>query len=361
MIELKHIDKSFGGRPILKDVSISVEGHNAVCIIGPVACGKTTLLRCMAGLEDVDSGSISINGIDVTVSSSYCYDKIGVVFRPFNLFPHLNVLHNLTLALTKVLKMSDKDAENLSIKQLESLGLSQKRLTLPSELSSGQKQRVAIARCLVMNPDIILFDEPTSALDPIAASEVKDVLRKLKREKGIVIVTHDMELVDEIADTVVFMHEGRICEQGPKDEILNNPRFEETKKFLSYVKNLKYEIKSADFDRPELNAKIEHYCNRFGLGSQAFHYVQLVLEELLNIVPLENGCKVMVSKASNEIRLSIDLEIPFCELDCLDKVTAKDELSLNIIRGLCSVVKESSSENGEKLIHLELNKDRLIP
>ena len=360
MIEVSHISKSFNGKKALDDVSLSVGPCETVCIIGSMGSGKSTLLRCIAGLEFPETGEISIDGRLLERKSQDGYNHIGMVFQNFNLFPHFNVLHNLTLAPIKVLGMSEKAAEEQALHQLKKVGLGEKANLYPHELSAGQRQRVAIARCLMMKPRLMLFDEPTSALDPMATAEVMDVMRKLKKEIPLVIITHKLSLVKEIADHVVFMQNGKICEEGSPAELLTEPRQAETRSFLSYQKNMIYRINHVHFDRPELNARIECYCNRFGLGTQAFHFVQLVVEELLNLLPLENGGDLVLAKSDNEVRMSLDVVLPFSETMYLDQMQTKDDLSLSIIEGLCEVMQETTDEEGRKLIHLELNKERLL-
>ena len=360
MIEISHITKSFHGKKALDDVSLSIGRLEVVCIIGSMGSGKSTLLRCIAGLETPESGTISLDGALRTRKEKEGYHHIGMVFQSFNLFPHLNVLDNLTLAPMKVLGLSKKEAQEQAFLQLDKVGLGKKAYLFPHELSAGQRQRVAIARCLVMKPKLMLFDEPTSALDPIATAEVMDVMRKLKKEIPLVIITHKMGFVKEIADRVIFMQRGKICEEGSTKELFNFPKQPETISFLSYQKNMNYQIHAVDFDRPELNARIECYCDRFGLGTQAFHYVQLVVEELLNLLPLDQDIRLELSKADDEIRMSLNVVMPATDCMYLDEAKAKDELSLNIIMGLCEVVEESINEQGEKYIHLELNKDSLL-
>ena len=360
MIEVSHISKSFNGKKALDDVSMSVGPCETVCIIGSMGSGKSTLLRCIAGLEFPETGEISIDGRLLERKSQDGYNHIGMVFQNFNLFPHFNVLHNLTLAPIKVLGMSEKAAEEQALHQLKKVGLGEKANLYPHELSAGQRQRVAIARCLMMKPRLMLFDEPTSALDPMATAEVMDVMRKLKKEIPLVIITHKLSLVKEIADHVVFMQNGKICEEGSPAELLTEPHQAETRSFLSYQKNMIYRINQVHFDRPELNARIECYCKRFGLGTQAFHFVQLVVEELLNLLPLENGVDLVLAKSDNEVRMSLDVVLPFSETMYLDQMQTKDDLSLSIIEGLCEVMQETTDEEGRKLIHLELNKERLL-
>lgn len=360
MIEVSHISKFFNGKKVLDDVSLSVGKCETLCIIGSIGSGKSTLLRCIAELERPECGTICFDGRPLMCKNAGGYNHIGMVFQNFNLFPHFNVLRNLTLAPIKVLGMSQKEAEEQAFQQLKKVGLGEKALLFPHELSAGQRQRVAIARCLMMKPRLMLFDEPTSALDPIAEAEVMDVMRKLKKEIPQIIITHKISLVKEIADRIIFMHDGRICEEGTPADLLNNPTQAATRSFLSYQKNMIYRVEHVLFDRPELNARIECYCNRFGLGSQAFHFVQLVVEELLNLLPLEKGLDLVLSKSDTEVRMSLDVTLPFSDTMYLDPMQAKDDLSLNIISGLCEVMLETTNEEGCKLIHLELNKERLL-
>ena len=216
MIELRNICKSYDDHKILDNLSLKFSEQEMVCIIGPIGCGKSTLLRCLAGLVEPDSGEV--------VFSSDEKPRIGMIFQHFNLFPHLDVLRNLTLAPIHVLGMSPAEAESMALEQLELVGLAHRSRLFPHELSVGQQQRVAIARCLMMNPQIVLLDEPLSALDPMAACEVMDVLRKLKKEMTLVMITHNLDAVAELADRVVFIDKGSVCEDGTADEVLQNQR-----------------------------------------------------------------------------------------------------------------------------------------
>lgn len=356
MIDFLHISKSFQGKEILHGVSFSIEDRQIVCIIGSSGCGKTTLLRCIAGLEKLDGGVIHGDGFSQTKSHD-----IGIVFQRFNLFENMNVLQNITLAPIHVLKMRKEEAEEMAMKYLKMVGMSGRTTYYPSQLSSGQQQRVAIARCLAMKPKILLLDEPLASLDPISRREVLDVLRKLRKEITMIIVSHDLDAVAELADRIVFMHDGHICEEGTPEQILNTPSKEETRHFISHQKNLFYTIDSHDFDHPELNARIEHYCNRFGLGRQASHYVQLTVEELLNLMTLDDNVNIVLSKADHEVRMSLDFNFKDKGKDILAEENIEEDnfLSLNIIQGLCDHIEEHA-ENGMRNIHLELNQDRLL-
>lgn len=351
MIELKHIYKSFDGNRVLDDLSLTFAERELVCIIGPMGCGKSTLLRCLAGLVEPDSGEIRFTSGEKP--------RIGMILQDFNLFPFLNVLHNLTLAPMRVLGMSAAEAERLALEQLESVGLAHKSHLFPQDLSVGQQQRVAIARCLVMKPRVLLLDEPFSALDPIATAEVMDVLRKLKKEITLIMNTHQLNAAAELADRIVFLDKGRVCEEGAPDEILATPREEATRRFLSHLKDLHYVIESPQFDRPELNARIEQYCNRFGLGGQAFRFVQLAVEESLNLVPLERGVRLLLSKVDQQVRMSLDVMVEDQGVSYIDEDSCADDLSLSMLQGLCEVLEERVEE-GQRILHMELNQERLL-
>lgn len=352
MIELSHISKSFGTKSVLKDVSLKVKENEMICLIGSIGCGKSTLMRCVTGLIQPDAGVIDRDEACV---------RIGMVAQRLNLFPHLNVLHNLTLAPMHVLGMSQEEAESVAMAQLRSVGLAERAYRFPNELSMGQQQRVAIARSLVMRPSVLLLDEPMSALDPIATAEVMDVLRKLKREITMIMVTHNIAAAEEIADRMVFLHEGRIVEQGTPEELLHNPQKEQTKEFVSRLRNLDYEIQSSGFDRPELNARIQNYCNRFGLGAQAFRFVQLAVEELINVIPLDSGVHLTLSKHDDEVRMSIDARFSSEGKDyiMIDGDDIPDELSFSILYGLTDVMQEHD-EGDVHHIHIELGQERLL-
>lgn len=239
MLEIKNIKKSFNKLQVLKGISFNVLDGEVVSIIGPSGCGKSTLLRCINLLEKPSSGNIILDGVDITNKKNLTEvrQKMGMVFQQFNLFPHLTVLENITLAPICE-KLMDKDtAIKEAEKLLKSINLYDKKDNYPSELSGGQKQRVAIVRTLIMNPEIILFDEPTSALDPEMVNDVLDLIKKLVEKKiTIIIVSHEMSFIKECADKIIFLDGGKIEFMGTKEEAFVNCKNKRLKEFLDKTK-----------------------------------------------------------------------------------------------------------------------------
>ena len=240
-IQLVDWHKSCGELEVLRGGALSVATGEGICIIGPSGSGKSTILRCVNLLEVPTSGQVIIEGIDITdplCDVDEVREKIGMVFQQFNLFPHLTVLKNLTIAQQKVLGRSQDEAVSVAEAMLARVGLADKRDEYPIRLSGGQQQRVAIARSLCMNPDMMLFDEPTSALDPELIGEVLDVMRALADEgMTMLVVTHEMGFAKQVADRVLFIDEGVIQEDGPPREVLENPKNERTQQFLRAVEH----------------------------------------------------------------------------------------------------------------------------
>ena len=239
IVTVERLAKSFGSHEILKGIDLTVEPSEVVVIIGASGSGKSTLLRCMNRLEEPTSGAIYLEGVDITspkVNINQVRREIGMVFQSINLYPHMTALGNVTLALRKVLKLPKKEAEERAESYLSKVGLADKMRHYPAQLSGGQQQRVGIARAVAMEPKVVLFDEPTSALDPELVGEVLGVMRQLK-EAGMtmVIVTHEMQFARDVADTVIFVHDGRICEAGPPSEIFGNPKEQRLKDFIRRV------------------------------------------------------------------------------------------------------------------------------
>jgi polar amino acid transport system ATP-binding protein len=250
MIEVRDLHKSFGDLEVLRGIDLRVEQSEVVCVIGPSGSGKSTLLRCINLLEQPTSGTVLVGDVEVTdpdVDIDAVRRRIGMVFQAFNLFPHLTVLRNLTIAQRRVLKRSNTEATRIARENLEKVGLSEKETSYPAQLSGGQQQRAAIARALSMGPDLMLFDEPTSALDPELVGDVLAVMRKLAgssrsvAEGGdgdgmtMLVVTHEMSFAREVADRVVFMDGGVIVEEGDPAQVIGRPRHERTRTFLRRV------------------------------------------------------------------------------------------------------------------------------
>lgn len=237
IVKIENLHKSFGDLKVLKGVNLTIAEGEVVVILGASGGGKSTLLRCINRLEEPNSGKITIDDVVVTDDNiNEVRREVNMVFQHFNLFPHMTVLENLTLAPMKVRNIKKKDAEETAKRFLARVGLLEKANQYPDQLSGGQKQRVAIARGLCMNPKVILFDEPTSALDPEMVNEVLDIIKELA-SSGItlILVTHEMGFAREAADRVIFMADGNILEQGTPDEVFDHPKEEKTKAFLSNI------------------------------------------------------------------------------------------------------------------------------
>lgn len=239
MIEVSNLKISFGDLHVLKDVSIHIKKGEKIVLIGPSGSGKSTFLRCLNRLENPDAGTILFESTDLTnpkTNLDVCRQKMGMVFQHFNLFPHLTVMQNITLAPVTLGLKTQAQAETLALELLERVGLAEKAQVYPSTLSGGQKQRIAIVRALAMQPDVMLFDEPTSALDPEMVGEVLNVMKDLAKDgMTMVVVTHEMGFAREVADRVLFMNNGYIEEEGTPEQIFQNPQSERLRQFLKSV------------------------------------------------------------------------------------------------------------------------------
>lgn len=241
IVDIKHLNKSFGNNEVLKDINFSVNKGEVVSIIGSSGSGKSTLLRCINLLEKPSAGEIIYRGTNILDKGHNIFNyrtKLGMVFQQFNLFANHNVLSNCTIGQVKVLERSQEEAKNVAMEFLEMVGMDQYINAKPNQLSGGQKQRVAIARALSMEPDVLLFDEPTSALDPEMVGEVLEVMNDLaKTGLTMLVVTHEMDFAREVSDRVVFMDQGIIAEEGSPEEIFNNPKEVRTREFLRRILN----------------------------------------------------------------------------------------------------------------------------
>ena len=236
LLHVNGVHKAFGTNPVLRGLEVSLEPHEVVALIGSSGSGKSTLLRCVNGLESIDAGKIMLGDVEVSALDAdldVVRRRVGIVFQAYNLFPHMSVLANVTLAPIRVLRHSRKQAEGASLELLARLGLAEKARQYPDQLSGGQQQRVAIARALAMQPELLLLDEVTSALDPELVGEVLDVIRDLKAGgMTILMATHEMAFAREVADRVCFLDRGRVLESGPPGEIFENPAEPRTREFL---------------------------------------------------------------------------------------------------------------------------------
>ena len=238
-VRIEGLHKSFGDLEVLRGIDLTVDDHEVVALIGASGSGKSTLLRCLDLLEPVDRGRIWVEGMEVTapqVDVNLIRRRIAIVFQSFNLFPHMSVIGNVTLAPRKVLGIDDQEARTQAMELLERFGLADKRDDYPDRLSGGQQQRVAIVRALALGPDLLLLDEITSALDPVLVAEVLDAIRELATAgMTMVIATHEMGFARDVANRVAFLNEGRILEVGPPERIFSEPHEEETRRFLDRI------------------------------------------------------------------------------------------------------------------------------
>lgn len=239
IVSISNLHKSFGDREVLKGIDLTISQGEVLCVIGPSGSGKSTLLRCVNQLEEATAGTIVVLGNTITdpdVDIDAVRAQVGMVFQSFNLFSHMNVLENCTVAQRKVLGRSKAEAEQVALKNLTHVGLGDRAYANPSQLSGGQQQRVAIARALSMNPSLMLFDEPTSALDPELVGEVLKVMRDLADDgMTMLVVTHEMTFARDVADRVIFMDDGKVLEEGPAAQIISNPQEQRTQQFLKRV------------------------------------------------------------------------------------------------------------------------------
>jgi polar amino acid transport system ATP-binding protein len=238
-LEIANVQKNYGAMPILRGLSLNVDEHEVVCLIGPSGCGKSTLLRCINQLEQINGGEIRLNGDRVSgpgVDVNRLRQQVGIVFQSYNLFPHMSVLENVTLAPTKILGMRREEAEAKAMVLLKRIGLAAKAKDFPDRLSGGQQQRVAIVRALAMEPRLMLLDEITSALDPELVAEVLSIVRDLAGQgMTMLLATHEMGFAKEVASKVCFLFEGVVHEEGPPSQIFGEPKMERTRGFLKRI------------------------------------------------------------------------------------------------------------------------------
>lgn len=350
MISVKHLSKVYknGDKelPVLRDVNCEIAQGEVIGIIGPSGTGKSTFLRCLNRLEEPSGGRIEIEGVDILdrkADVNLLRRKMGMVFQNFNLFEHLTILDNITLCPRTLLGASRKEAEARAMELLQLVGLYDKAGNLPGELSGGQKQRAAIARCLAMDPEIILFDEPTSALDPTMVSEVLVVIRRLASQgMTMAIVSHEMQFVRSVSTRIFFMNEGVIYEEGTPEQIFEHPQRPATVAFINRIRTLEFKLADRHFDLYGMFGEAGVFCNKYGLGNELLTKVQHVMEEMLcEILPFGAPVTLTLDYSEKDFTLRLDFVQEGATKPILASLS-EDNLSLKLVRAMCSSLREAA-------------------
>ena len=334
MIRIEHLRKEYPTAVPLKDVNVEIHKGDVISVIGPSGTGKSTLIRCINLLDQPTSGKIFIDEEEITAKGAdvaRIRRKMGMVFQHFNLFPHMTVIENIMAAPMDLLGKSRQEAYDKGIELLRKVGLADKALNYPDVMSGGQKQRVAIARTLAMEPEIILFDEPTSALDPTMIGEVQAVIRDLaKQGTTMIIVTHEMKFAREICNRVFYMDQGGVYEDGPPEQIFDNPQKERTRQFIRHLKVLEYSITSRDFDFIGFNTQIEEFGRKHRISQRSIYNIQAYIEEMcvqIILPQLHDGFELQVTIEYSEEEDDADVVIRYSG-DAFDPMTTDNDLSL---------------------------------
>ena len=363
LIEVKGLKKSFGKLDVLKGIDLTVEQGERIAIIGGSGCGKSVFLRSLCLLEQPNAGQILIDGKDITAAKGGQVDEIrhsmGMVFQKFHLFSEMDVMDNLCLAPTRILKMPREEAEKKAMELLDQVGLAPRAHAWPTVLSGGQQQRIAICRCLMMEPKVLLFDEPTSALDPTMVGEVLAVIRMLaKRDMSMLIVTHEMNFAREVANRVLFFADGGIYEQGTPAEIFDAPKREKTIAFINKIKYFSYEITQRRFDLMQLQGGIQNFGEKYGLDQKHAYRLQICCEEL--IYELLDHCypgrqdvdlKLTISHAEADGSTQIDLSCGGAAYNPFEQ--DENGLGVTILKNMATRL-DYRLENGRNAINISL-------
>lgn len=311
MIQIEHLSKSFSNLDVLRNVSLTVEKGERIVIIGGSGCGKSVFLRSIELLEKPDAGRIFICGQEITAKNANLNkirQHMGMVYQGFHLFENMNILDNITLAPVRLKKIPKTAAEEKAVTLLRMVGLENRKYDMPAVLSGGQKQRAAIARCLAMEPDVLLFDEPTSALDPSMAGEVLATMRLLAGQNmTMIIVTHEMSFAREIGTRILYFDDCGIYEQGTPEEIFEHPQLPKTQVFIHKLKHFFEHISSRNFDLTHIHDGIEIFAQKYGLSAEKSYRIRLCSEEL--IMEMIENCF-----APNE-KISVDISVEYSELE----------------------------------------------
>jgi polar amino acid transport system ATP-binding protein len=357
MIKVEHLSKRYGDLCVLTDVTAEIRKGEVVSIIGPSGAGKSTFLRCLNLLEHPSGGSIHVDDVDILdkkADIAKVRQKMNMVFQSFNLFSHLSVLENLTIGPIKLRGLDKQTAQAKALDLLRLVGLAEKADRYPDELSGGQQQRVAIARCLAMDPEIILFDEPTSALDPTMVSEVLSVMRRLAKDgMTMAVVTHEMEFARDVSNRVFYMDEGLIYEEGTPEQIFGNPKKEKTRAFVNRIRSYSYRIGSLDFDRYAMNAEIEAFCEKHILPRETRYKLMLAIEEILEFYKpdLRNGpLELTVTYSEKTDALEVTFERSGEWTNPLESNLQPDDLAMKIVRHAAESVDYAAADGKSRLV-----------
>jgi polar amino acid transport system ATP-binding protein len=356
ILSAENLTKCYGENTILENVSFDVEQGEVVSIIGPSGTGKSTLLRGLNFLDPPTEGSVYFKGDKLSKQNiDEARRKIVMVFQNFGMFSNMDVMRNLTIGQTDLLKKSVSEAEDRARELLKTVGLSERAHHFPNQLSGGQKQRVAIARCLAMEPDIILFDEPTSALDPTMVGEVTAVIRNLaKSGMTMLIVTHEMEFAKNISNRTFFMDECGIYESGTPEEIFDKPKKPKTQAFIFKIKTFEFSVKSRDFDFISMLNGIDDFCFRYAVDDKKANRLRLIAEEMvLNIVVPQFGeCDLEISFPESRNIYNLSVAYPGEERDALE---TGDELSATLVRNAAKSIEcVYNGESGVNTFNIEV-------
>ena len=362
LIEVKGLKKSFGSLEVLKGIDLTVEQGERIAIIGGSGCGKSVFLRSLCLLEKPDAGQIIIDGKEITAKGAKVDEirrSMGMVFQKFHLFSEMDVMDNLCLAPTRILKMPRANAEKKAMDLLAQVGLASRAHAWPTVLSGGQQQRIAICRCLMMEPKVLLFDEPTSALDPTMVGEVLAVIRMLaKRDMTMLIVTHEMNFAREVANQVLFFADGGIYEQGSPQEIFDAPKKEKTIAFIHKIKYFSFDITDKQFDLMALQGGIQTFGEKYGMNGRYIYRLQICCEELiyemLNHCFLDNktvDIHLNVTYAEADRTVGIDLSCGGKAYNPFEQ--PEDGLGVTILKKMAKKI-DCRWENGQSSIFIAL-------
>ena len=355
MIRIEHLRKEYEVVCPLKDVTVTINPGDVICLIGPSGTGKSTFLRMINLLEKPTSGKIFLNDEEITASNykpEKARKKMSMVFQSFNLFNHLSVIENLVVPQVDLLGKNKKEAYEKAMKLLAKVGLEKQYLNYPSSLSGGQKQRVAIARALVMEPEVILFDEPTSALDPMMVKEVQEIMKTLAKEgQTMIIVTHDMALAEAVSNRVFYMDQGEIYEDDTPEVIFHHPKRSRTKAFIENLNVLKLSVHS-DFDYQKLSEEIERFIFDTKIPGRLANTIRIVFDELLYELLIKGNesknVRLLLSYDSKKQKVFIDTRYDGKKINILES----DKITIELISSVTCNVKYEADIHEEYTNHL---------